>query len=167
MIREVQAQGSQYKEGLTRSIDALRVKMANVGSRLVDTSGDARSSLQAVNPPASGDIRPPPDLRPMDPLTASSPRVSPPAGHPQADHSAGSGAVSRSYRPRVKLDPLQIPKFTGSIMDFPEWRSQFTAIMDAQEMQDQVLLIYLRGALPKEYAYLLTGVRTMEGAWTR
>ena len=33
--------------------------------------------------------------------------------------------------------------------------------------QDKVLLIYLQDALPKEYVYLLTGVDTMEEAWTR
>ena len=52
-------------------------------------------------------------------------------------------------------------------MSFPEWVTQFKAIMEGQELQDQVTLIYLKNALPKDLVYLLTGVHTMADAWQR
>ena len=39
--------------------------------------------------------------------------------------------------------------------------------MGEQDLQDPVLLIYLRSALPKEYGWLLTGVQDMANAWER
>ena len=52
-------------------------------------------------------------------------------------------------------------------MTFPEWKRRFKAIMDSQDLLDEVLIIYLTDAIPKEYAYLLSAVETVQDAWER
>ena len=60
-----------------------------------------------------------------------------------------------------------MPKFTGDVMNFPEWKQKFEAIMATQELDDQITLIYLQMSIPKEYEHLLSGVKTMLEAWSR
>ena len=179
-IRDVQAQGTQCKSELMSSLEALRMRLADVRAGLVDTSRDhAGSHVSANNPPMTSPTNVVADPvsgglttnavihRDQPPVDSSSPGMVRPYHANPNERSAGSGADSRGFRPRVKLDALKIPKFDGSYMHFPEWRTQFTAIMEGQDLQDQVLLIYLRDALPKEYVYMLTGVKDMSDAWSR
>ena len=81
--------------------------------------------------------------------------------------SQGPPAIQAPSCPRLKLAPLQIPSFSGDVVSYPEWRRQFQALMRGQNFQDEVMLIYLKDALPKEARYVIDGVATMERAWER
>merc|ERR1711867_319117 len=69
-------------------------------------------------------------------------------------------------KPKVKLDSVKIPNFTGEPINYPDFKRTFTALTGDQGLRDEVLMIYIRDAIPKEVRFLLNGVHDLKTAWT-
>ena len=53
------------------------------------------------------------------------------------------------------------------MLAFSEFKRNFQALVEAQGYEDEVCLLYLRDALPKDLDYLMVGVTKMGVAWER
>ena len=66
------------------------------------------------------------------------------------------------HRPKVKLEPIKLPSFSGELLDFPAWRRDFRALLDSQDLPEAIGIIYLRDAIPPDLTYLLSPAATLE-----
>merc|ERR1711867_16750 len=70
-------------------------------------------------------------------------------------------------KPKVKLRSVKIPDFSGEPINYPDFKRTFSALTGDQGLKDEVLMIYLRDAIPKDVRYLLNGVHDLKTAWNR
>ena len=75
--------------------------------------------------------------------------------------------AAATIKPKVKIDPLRVAPFSGDLLQFSEFKRNFVALVEQQGYSDDVCLMYLKQALPKELDYLMVGVRLMSVAWQR
>ena len=107
-----------------------------------------RTDLSQDKPPA------PAPVSALTPIPAPSP--------PQATPSRQT-----LVRPKVNLENIQIPKFGGNILEYPEFKANFSALTGDEGYKEEMLLIYLKGALPSSAHYLMVGVKDVKTAWQR
>ena len=65
------------------------------------------------------------------------------------------------------MENIKIPKFSGNILDYPDFQANFKALTSDEGYKEEVLLIYLKDALPQSAHYLLVGVKSSAAAWSR
>ena len=104
-------------------------------------------------------------ISPSSALTTSQSSSTPSAASTPSSSSAS--APPAFARPKVKLGAVQIPKFNGNVLDYPQFKATFNALTEDQGYKAEVILIYLRDCLPKEVQHLLLGIKDMAAAWGR
>ena len=80
--------------------------------------------------------------------------------------SMGASAAGRSVRPKLKLDTLALLSFSREALHYPEFRRDFNALLGDQGFKDEVFLLYLKKAPPREALALLTGLNSIKEAWS-
>ena len=126
-----------WVEYLTSMTDLGLMQQASVLGKaqlkeVADHMGRLRQELSRVNMPQEQahqpGVQPPPPAAPSQtPHTEQQPRI---------------------VKPKVKLENIHIPKFTGNILDYPDFQATFKALTSDEGYKEEVLLIYLKDALP-------------------
>ena len=81
--------------------------------------------------------------------------INPMERHPRT--SSGSG--------NVMLKKIEPPKFTGSIVDYPDFQRRWKASVGMAKFGQEAELDRLRDNIPKDATKMLIGETTMKGAW--
>ena len=180
-IREL---GTRDLQQLSRVLSQLRARLTavQVGSEVVRQYVPSPASVSVHRSEGGQSRRREQNTRevrelPQQDRVASGERVEPPAPEQrseavgqQAQHvnePPPQGRPVSGARPKVKIDSLKVPEFTGDRLKFSEFRRCFGALVEKQGYEEEVCLMYLRQALPRELDYLMVGVREMAVAWQR
>ncbi|XP_043210614.1 uncharacterized protein LOC122375344 isoform X4 [Amphibalanus amphitrite] len=77
-----------------------------------------------------------------------------------ADDSASCASASQlgSADPSVKLPKLQLPKFSGNVLEWPQFWDAFSVTVDASDLPEVTKLTYLRSLLTGEAAKSVEGL---------
>ena len=68
---------------------------------------------------------------------------------------------------RSFFERLPLPTFSGKLVEYPTFKSQFSTLMENSGYPEVLLLEHLKKAIPRESHHLVEASRTLEAAWSR
>ena len=103
-------------------------------------------------------------------LSKTPARTAPAAAHqPGQGRQAQVGAVQQEVKPKskFKMATMPIPKFSGKVVDYPEWKTLFKDCVESQYEESAVVMVLRTQALPEILISLVPRCAPLSTVWDK
>ena len=82
---------------------------------------------------------------------------------------AAAGGITHpsAYKAKFKMAAMAVPKFSGKVVDYPEWKTLFKDCVEAQYEESAVIMILRTEALPDSLTCMVPRCATLNSVWEK
>ena len=82
---------------------------------------------------------------------------------------AAAGGITHpsACKAKFKMAAMAVPKFSGKVVDYPEWKTLFRECVEAQYEESAVIMILRTEALPESLTSMVPRCATLNSIWEK